>query len=199
VGCSRFVAVRSVALADRALAAAALVLVACGTDADAPVGDGSGGSGDPSVVDAQVTIGTGFRAYTPVDAGDTLDFVYGIQGGFHLWGAFQSTGLVAGDAEIDFTLVHAGEVIATASYDDRLRDEDGDGVIEYSAVSVVVTPAFQDRLVIPESILGEDDRLSNLPGADFREGDATLSLRVRDVAGTVTESTLDIRVRCCTI
>jgi hypothetical protein len=174
-------------------------LGACGDEATVGLDEGSGGSGEGATAEALVAIGTGFRDYAPVAAGETLDFVYGIQGGFHLWGAFRSEGLVPGDAEIDFRLEHEGEVIATASYDDRLRDDDGDGVIEYSAVSVVVTATFQDRLVIPETILGEDERLTNLPGADFREGDAVLSLRVKDAADTVVESTLAIRVRCCTI
>ncbi len=178
------------------VAAAAALVVACGEDGTgARSGDFADASARPT---ATLTVGTGFTDYEPVSDGETLEFVYGIQGGFHLWGAFEAEGLVDGDASIDFELFHEGELIGVAYYTDTLSKDD-DGMTRYSAVSVAVTTDFQGRLMIPEDILGEDDRLENLPTADFAEGPVTMTVRVEDSAGVVATDEIDVIARCCSL
>lgn len=178
----------------------ALALAGCGGDGEfatsGDFADAGGGSGAPRTAD--LTIGTGFSEYEPVSDGETLEFVYGIQGGFHLWGGFEAEGLADGEAAIDFELYHDGELIGVAYYTDRLT-ADADGVTRYSAVSVAVTTDFQQRLIIPEDILGEDERLENLPTADFSEGPVTMTVRVEDAVGTIGTDEIDVIARCCSL
>tara|TARA_B110000037_G_scaffold202604_1_gene244904 strand:- start:81 stop:647 length:567 start_codon:yes stop_codon:yes gene_type:complete len=49
---------------------------------------------------ATATIGTGYSEFELFDEGQLLDPSYGLQGGQHIWGAVQVTGLLPGDGEM---------------------------------------------------------------------------------------------------
>ena len=67
------------------------------TDAEAAEADAS---------DAWVEIGTGLRpmSYEPVEDGSRLDMVYGLQGGYHIWAAFEGGGFSPRGVNFRFTL-----------------------------------------------------------------------------------------------
>jgi hypothetical protein len=101
-----------------------------------------------------VRVGVGFGGYQYVDNCAEVDIISGIQGGHHIWGAFEAGGFdatVDDQFNIDFEFRHGDEVVAEAHYVDvirRLDDPDG-GPYHYDSVTVI----FHDDLV-PEEQLG---------------------------------------------
>ncbi len=51
-------------------------------------------------LDPTLRLGTGFADYVPIRSGDQLGIVFGEQGGWHVWMAFQTTGLVVGHKKL---------------------------------------------------------------------------------------------------
>ncbi|MFT4705876.1 MAG: hypothetical protein ACI81R_003591 [Bradymonadia bacterium] len=159
-------------------------------------GDDVASNGD-ALVERQLTLGTGFSAYTPIEDGETLMFLLGPQGGFHIWGAIEASGVAPGLAQIDFFLDYQGQVIAQAFYADELGEANNDGLLSYSGVAVAVTQNFQDRMRIPPEILGLDPRLANNEDADFEEGDMLLRVELTDAAGIQLTDERAVTTACC--
>jgi len=177
--------------------------VACGGDDGAQAGDAVADTGntdttdDADVSERALTLGTGFSTYAPIEDGETLMFLLGPQGGFHIWGAIEASGVAPGMAQIDFFLDYEGEVIAQAFYADELGEADESGLITYSGVAVAVTQAFQDRMRIPAEILGLDPRLANNEDADFEQGDMLLRVELTDANGHQLSDERAVTTACC--
>jgi hypothetical protein len=151
---------------------------ACGGDSAEPTSDGSSGdigsSGD-SGDEAYVAIGTGFPSYIPVSDGDTLPIIEGIQGGFHLWGGFEVSGLEPIGLTIEFDLEWNGESIGGASYTDELSGDSNP--FDYGGVAII----FSDN-ELPTQVSGQT---------------VTVSVRLEDTAGVVVSNSVEVIPECC--
>ena len=127
-------------------------------------------SGDDS---PWISVGTGSRFYVPLIPGDEVDIIYGIQGGYHVWGGFEVSGILPDDVLFDFYLESGGEVVAEAHYIDSLEQV---GVnYQYGGVAVILTPT-------PESVSGDV---------------AILRVELSDSRGTVLSDEVEIIPICC--
>lgn len=109
-------------------------------DASLPVD----GPAMPSNVDATtgggwIELGTGARRFAPLEAGQEVPVIQGIQGGFHVWGGFRGGGFADDDVRLRFFLELDGESIGRADYTEydlptEPRDE---SVYSYAGVAVV--------------------------------------------------------------
>lgn len=152
-----------------------VLCTACGGDTEEPSPDSGVPDADTGADEAYVTIGTGFPSYIPVSDGDTLPIIEGIQGGFHLWGGFEVSGLEPSGLIIEFDLVWNGDRIGGASYSDELWG-DADPY-EYGGVAVI----FSDN-DLPMQVDGET---------------VTVSVRLEDTAGVVVTDSVEVIPECC--
>ncbi len=158
----------------KSFAASLLIIAACGGDSAEPSPDVED-SGVDAPAEAYVEVGTGFPSYVAVSGGDTLPIIEGIQGGFHLWGGFEVSGLEPQDLTIEFDLIWNGERIGGASYTDELWG-DADPYL-YGGVAVI----FSDN-ELPMQVSGET---------------VTVSVRLEDRTGVVVSDSVEVIPECC--
>lgn len=84
-----------------------------------------------------VDLGTGARRYEPLDCGDAVPIIAGIQGGYHVWGGFRGGGFEDDEVRIRFELSLDGVVYARADYTEFGLPRGRDGAFDYAAVAVV--------------------------------------------------------------
>jgi hypothetical protein len=98
-----------------------------------------GGSmmGGSMMGEAWIKIGTGFRRYEPLEEGQEVPVIAGIQGGFHVWGGFVGAGFDDTDVRITYSLELEGIPLATADYIEFELPKNHRGEFEYAGVSVI--------------------------------------------------------------
>ena len=99
--------------------------------------------------EATATIGTGYDGFELYEESETLDPSFGIQGGQHIWGAVQVTGLIPGN----------GEMVSDSFFGDGTKAKGHD------PLSVEFGFSFPDDLIAPYSV----------SFTDFFSGDTELS------------------------
>lgn len=161
------------------IVALAILAASCGEDTEADTDLDAADTTDQGEADgvseSYVVIGTGFPSYVSVTDGDTLPIIEGIQGGFHLWGGFEVSGLQPQDLTIEFVLEWNGERIGGASYtDDLWGDADP---YEYGGVAII----FNDN-DLPTQVSGEA---------------VTVSVRLEDTTGVVVSDSAEVIPECC--
>jgi hypothetical protein len=82
-------------------------------------------------------LGTGRGAYQSIQDGDTLTVVKGIQGGYHVWGAFVGKCIPFQEVEITFQLKDGDRLLAQANYTESILYLNEAEEFEYSAVTVI--------------------------------------------------------------
>ena len=120
-------------------------------------------------------VGTGFRAFEPLEPGQRVPIVRGIQGGIHVWGGFRGAGFDPVKLEISFELRDEGVAVGDAGYTDDVFPGDG-GDFEYSAVAVI----FYENT--PELFSGRT---------------MELSVQIRDRTGAVLSDAVEVIPECC--
>lgn len=140
-------------------------------------------AGEDSQTDAEVMlepwiqIGTGFRRYETLEPRQEVPIIAGIQGGFHVWGAFIGEGFDDIDVRVIYTMLLNGEVLAQADYTEFELPENSRGQFEYAGVSV---------------IYHSNDDVEPTSGQEF-----LLKLRVESRDGQSFEDEIQIRPQCC--
>jgi hypothetical protein len=124
-----------------------------------------------------IQIGTGLQRYDALQPCQRVPIVIGIQGGYHVWGAFRAGGFDGTGRlfEIAFSLVEAGQVVAQADYRDGIALQDG--AYEYDSVLV--------RLV------------GDLVPEDVAERPATLVVHLFEAGVVDLDDSVDIVPVCC--
>ena len=148
---------------------------------------------EASLYEATATIGTGYDEFELYDEGETLEPSYGMQGGQHIWGAVQVTGLIPGNGEMvsdSFFGDAGGTGSTTAKGHDPLAVEFGfsfpDDLIEPYSVSF--TDFFSGDIEVSESF-GHTVFIDLWDIADTYHEEAeisvSMSVTVEDGCGTV--------------
>lgn len=156
-------------------------IASCGAEGE-DVGGPDAATFDTNVPDElYVALGTGFPDYEALQGTlPELPIIEGIQGGYHVWGGFIVSGLDPDDLLIDFRLTLDGTLVATASYEDDLRETVVvEGVERYAYAGVAVV--FEN---------GTDPFA--VSGNTF-----TLSVDLTDAQGQTLTASSDIRAVCC--
>lgn len=143
-----------------ALAAWAMLMAGCESDGEGPVVDSPDAAApngqdagpqpdpapdpDPDRPDAGeeggwIELGTGTRTFEPLDPGQEVPIIQGIQGGFHVWGGFRGGGFDDGDVRLRFWLDLDGETLARADYAEfgLPTDRRDPTTYDYAGVAVV--------------------------------------------------------------
>jgi hypothetical protein len=141
-------------------------------------GEAAGGStgGAGGGLEPFVEIGTGVRRYEPLEDGQTVPIIEGIQGGHHIWGGFRGDGFNPEDIEIAYALTMDGMAVGGVTYVDYV-ERGASGFYEYSAVSVFIDDETDPLL---------------LDGVTLR-----MSMRITDVDGLVLEDDIELVAACC--
>jgi len=168
------------------LCAALCAVVGCDSDDGTGGGDamvGAVADADPFVTmppdvgEPWIELGTGARRFETLEEGAEVPIIAGIQGGFHVWGAFRGGGFRGTDAAIDFSLELDGEELGAAHYTEPQLERGSDGRLDYPGVAVVFA---RNEDVEPSS------------GRTMR-----LSVRVEDADGVVLTASIEIVPVCC--
>ncbi len=103
---------------------------------------------DAAPAEGWVELGTGFRSYEALEAGQEVPIIAGIQGGFHVWGGFRGAGFDDSDVRLRFWLDLDGVSIARADYSEfgLPTDRDDPTVFDYAGVAVVYDDNDQVQL-----------------------------------------------------
>lgn len=170
-------------LSRAAVAAACVALFACFSEGPGAESDANGTPGD-----AAIRLGTGFPDYVPLEPGQDVDIIEGIQGGFHIWGGFLVRGIDPVGVTISFDLEYNGAPAASVTYQDDLRDAfdperhsapEADWQYAYAGVAVILYDALD-----PDEVSGDPVRIS---------------VRVRDSRGVEVSDTIEVRAVCCSL
>lgn len=102
-------------------------------DAEAPDPSDAGEAG------GWIELGTGARSFEALDPGQQVPIIRGIQGGYHVWGAFRGGGFDDGEVRTLFWLDLDGQTIARADYSDfgLPPDRRDPTAFEYAGVAVI--------------------------------------------------------------
>ena len=122
-------------------------------------------------------IGTGFRRYESLENGQDVPIIAGIQGGFHVWGAFLGEGFDDADIRILYSMELNGEVFAKADYTEFELPKNSRGEFEYAGVAVIYF---------------ENDDVERTSGEEF-----ILKLRIETQDGLSLEDHIALRPQCC--
>ena len=97
------------------------------------------GDADAAVSQGWIELGTGFRSFAPLEPGQEVPIIAGIQGGFHIWGGFRGAGFDDSDVRLRFWLDLDGVSIARADYSEfgLPVDRADPTVYDYGGVAVV--------------------------------------------------------------
>ncbi len=135
---------------------------------------------EAALTPATVEVGTGSESFEPFAEGDTVGYVLGPQGGFHVWGSLRVTGMVPGDP----TNLSDPEN-ATVTY--QVLYANGDLLGGFTELPRGFTPVEGDASTY--EIIGET-LLIAVQGVDGAEGEAVaITATVTDSCGTtVTDS-----------
>ncbi len=132
---------------------------------------------EPDVPRAWFELGIGEEEFAPVVAEQDAFMAQGIQGGFHIWGAFQAAGFEPEGYSLEVTLRDSdGELVGAVFYD-RALETNAAGDFEAVGVTVFIGPE-----VIPE-----------LEDGSVWEYCATLT----STDGFIAEQCSSITARCC--
>lgn len=140
---------------------------------------------------ATATIGTGYGEFELYDEGQVLEPSYGMQGGQHIWGAVQVTGLLPGDGEmVSNSTNDGGGGTTSAKGHDPLSVEFGvsfpDDILP--AYSIIFTDFFSGDVEVSEST-GHTVFIDLWEiGSSYPEEDSIpieMSVTVEDACGTV--------------
>jgi hypothetical protein len=101
-----------------------------------------------------IQIGTGFRQFDSLEPSQRVPIIAGIQGGFHVWGAFRAGGFLGENVTVLFKLYLEEQYLAEANYFEYFLPINSDGLLEYTGVSVIY---FNNDDVDPTS--GQEMRL----------------------------------------
>lgn len=107
------------------------------TATDASITDATTAPTSDGDVGPWVVIGTGDRRFEAITPGQVVPIIQGIQGGYHVWGAFRGGGFDSTDLRIDFELRQGDTVVANARYTEPELDGDAEGVFDYATVAVI--------------------------------------------------------------
>ena len=127
--------------------------------------------------DPWIQMGTGFRRFESLEPAQRIPIIAGIQGGFHVWGAFQAGGFIGENINILFKLYLGDRHLAEADYFEYFLPVNSDDIFEYTGVSVIY---FENDDVEPTS--GQQMRL-------------TLEVKTED--GIVLKDEMDVIPECC--
>jgi hypothetical protein len=127
--------------------------------------------------EAWIKIGTGFRRYEPLEEGQEVPIIAGIQGGFHVWGGFIGAGFDDTDVRIVYSLELEGIPLATADYIEFELPKNHRGEFEYAGVSVIYF---------------ENDDVERTSGLEM-----TLKLSVETLSGQRLIDHQTLLPRCC--
>ena len=123
---------------------------------------------DPVHTEPWIDIGTGFRTFEELSSGAEVPIIAGIQGGFHVWGAFRGGLFDDQEVNILFELYLDGELIANADYFEFNLSRNNRGDFEYTGVSVIyfdndrVEPSSGAEMTLTLTLTTRDDeRLSD--------------------------------------
>ena len=106
-----------------------------------------------------------------------MPIIRGMQGGYHVYGGFEVSGISPGDVTIDFEILLDGESIAVAAYQDVLQ---GDGpTYRYAGVAVIL--------------------YDNVEPDDVSERTVEMTVRVEDRRGVVLEDSITLVPICCEV
>lgn len=130
----------------------------------------------PDATGPWIELGTGSRRFAPLESGDEMPIIMGIQGGFHVWGGFRGDGFPPDDVLIDFTLQLDGQELAAAHYVDIVKPG-RDGAYDYAGVAVVYA---------------ENDDVEATSGQTM-----VLDVRVRATDGTTLTDSREVVPVCC--
>ena len=122
-------------------------------------------------------IGTGFRRYESLEDSQDVPIIAGIQGGFHVWGAFLGKGFDDVDIRILYSMELNGEVLAKADYTEFELPKNSKGEFEYAGVAVIYF---------------ENDDVERTSGEEF-----ILKLRIETQNGLSLEDQITLRPQCC--
>ena len=128
-------------------------------------------------VEPWLKIGTGFRRYESLEEGQDVPIIAGIQGGFHVWGAFLGEGFDDIDIRVIYSMELEGEALARADYTEFELPKNSKGEFEYAGVSVIYF---------------ENDDVERTSGEDF-----LLKLRIETRDGFSLEDQIVLRPQCC--
>ncbi|MAD61591.1 MAG: hypothetical protein CMH49_08820 [Myxococcales bacterium] len=129
------------------------------------------------IVEPWLRIGTGFRRYESLEDGQDVPIIAGIQGGFHVWGAFLGEGFDDIDLRVMYSMELDGEVLARADYTEFELPKNSRGEFEYAGVSVIYF---------------ENDDVERTSGEEF-----LLKLRIETRDGMSLEDQIVLRPQCC--
>ena len=142
------------------------------------MGEGGEAGGISTLMeDPWIQMGTGFRRFESLESGQRVPIIAGIQGGFHVWGAFQGGGFVGENVNVLFKLYLGGRHLAEADYFEYFLPVNADGQFEYTGVSVIY---FENDDVEPTS------------GQQMR-----LTLEVKTEEGLMLNDEMEIIPICC--
>ena len=130
-----------------------------------------------AMVEPWVQIGTGFRRYESLEAGQVVPIIAGIQGGFHVWGAFIGEGFNDLDVRVIYSMELNGEVLARADYTEFELPKNSEREFEYAGVAV---------------IYNDNDDVERTSDQEF-----VLKLRVETQDGLSLEDQIRLRPHCC--
>ena len=128
-------------------------------------------------VEPWLKIGTGFRRYESLEEGQDVPIIAGIQGGFHVWGAFLGEGFDDIDIRVIYSMELEGEALARADYTEFELPKNSKGEFEYAGVSVIYF---------------ENDDVERTSGENF-----LLKLRIETRDGFSLEDQIVLRPQCC--
>lgn len=114
--------------------------------------------------------------FAPLDDGAEVPITYGLQGGYHIWGALRGDHFDPDPVRMQFALYLDDQQIGGSDYSDHLIRPEPDGPYEYGGVTVFIYDNFP-----PERIEGQTVRM-------------TLTLTAGDV---VLEDERTVIPRCC--
>ena len=130
-----------------------------------------------TAVEPWLKIGTGFRRYESLEDGQDVPIIAGIQGGFHVWGAFLGEGFNDVDIRVLYSMELNGEVFARADYTEFELPKNSKGEFEYAGVAVIYF---------------ENDDVERTSGEEF-----ILKLRIETQDGLSLEDQITLRPQCC--
>ncbi len=155
-----------------AIAAATLLLAACGEDGGDPLfpdDTGPARDGGPKAdvfenrcVGVEFELGSGSREFEPTDSGDSVYLFKGPQAGYHLFLGVRAKGIDPNDVNVCWTFVFTsgpeiGKVFADKCWRARLTNDLGDGWHERVGIPGEVLPEYWNGLSY--KIRGKDARV----------------------------------------
>lgn len=121
-------------------------------------------------------VGTGARTFQPLEAGQRIPIVQGIQGGYHVWGALRGGGFSDQNVQLLFRLHDGQRILAGADLLESALPLGPDGHFTYAGAFVIFSSL-------------DVEALSGQP--------LTLEAQIRAADGTRLSSAIEVVPVCC--